>query len=341
VSYISEFFGSIFNWINTFTNNYGISIVLFTILFRLILLPFDIRSRKGQREYTYKLKKIQPELDMINKAYSKDPQKAQQMAMEIRKREGIGLMPKGCGTMLLTYPILIAFFAVFRNLAAQKMVELSTLTDPNQIQEWFDTNSFLWVKNIWQPDVFFNFKEVYLVRAIPIIKGIDGFILPETATELQAVLQSAFNNGMLNEVGSAYDLSSLQNFSNGVFQGLQNVVGIAGMNNFGIADGVIWSVGNGFYILPILAGAVQLLSFKASSAQQMQGNDPTQQQAQKSGKFMQIFFPILFVYFCLVSSSALAIYWITSSLCMLLVNYIINKVLDARDKKKLEAEGEK
>jgi membrane protein insertase Oxa1/YidC/SpoIIIJ len=55
---------------------------------------------------------------------------------------------------------------------------------------------------------------------------------------------------------------------------------------------------------------------------------------------MKIFFPILFVYFCLVSSTALAIYWTTSSLCMILVNFIINKVLDARDKKK-ELEGEK
>ena len=106
---MSEFFGSIFEWINGFTYNYGLSIILFTILFRLVLLPFDIRSRVGQREYTRKLNKIKPEMDIINKAYKNDPQKAQQMMMELRKREGIGMLPKGCGMMLLTYPILIAF----------------------------------------------------------------------------------------------------------------------------------------------------------------------------------------------------------------------------------------
>ena len=99
--------------------------------------------------------------------------------------------------------------------------------------------------------------------------------------------------------------------------------------------------GNGFYILPLLAGAVQVLSLKFSGQQaQPQGTDMQAQQAASTGKFMQIFFPLMFVYFCLISSTALAIYWVTSSLCMILSNYIINKVLDARDKKK-EAEGEK
>ena len=75
MTFISEIFGSIFEWINGFTHNYGLSIILFTIMFRLVLLPFDIRSRVGQREYTKKLKKIQPELDMINKAYKNNPEK--------------------------------------------------------------------------------------------------------------------------------------------------------------------------------------------------------------------------------------------------------------------------
>ncbi len=336
MNFISEIFGSIFEWINTFTHNYGLSIILFTILFRLILLPFDIRSRVGQREYSAKMKKIQPEMEMINKAYKNNPEKAQQMMMDLRKREGIGMMPKGCGTMLITYPILIAFFAVFRNLAAEKMVELADIAknNPDAITSWFDTNSFLWVKNIWQPDVYFNFSEVWGLRTFWIIKDINGHILPATVEQLQAILQSAFKGGFLNEVGQSFDLTSVETLSQGVFEGLE----IARAH---VATGVRWLGGNGLYILPILSGVVQILSFNMSSNQQPQGNDPAAQQAAGTGKFMKIFFPILFVYFCLVSSTALAIYWTTSSLCMILVNFIINKVLDARDKKKLKLEGEK
>lgn len=332
MNFISEIFGSIFEWINTFTHNYGLSIILFTILFRLVLLPFDIRSRVGQREYTAKMKKIQPEMDMINKAYKNDPQKAQQMMMEIRKREGIGMMPKGCGTMLLTYPILIAFFAVFRNLAAEKMVELSTLTDAAMIEQWFDTNSFLWVKNIWQPDVYFNFSNVWGLRQFWIIKDINGPILPETVQQLQAVLKSAFDGGFL-------DAFNVQNLDFNAF--CEQVNASLQLAREQIATGHAWLGGNGFYLFPILSGVVQVFSFNMSNAQQQQSNDPAAQQAQKTSNFMKIFFPILFVYFCLVSSTALAVYWTTSSLCMILVNYLINKVLDARDKKKLELEGEK
>lgn len=342
MNFISEILGSVFEWINGFTHNYGLSIILFTIMFRLVLLPFDIRSRIGQREYTMKLKKIQPELDMINKAYKNNPEKASQQAMEVRKREGIGMMPKGCGTMLLTYPILIAFFAVFRNIAAEKIVELSTLTDVNAINNWFDTNSFLWVKNIWQPDVYFNFSETWGLRTLWVIKNVDGHIIPATLNPdtasavmntLKANLQSAYNNGLLFELGKGYyHFNDLETFASGVFAGLQNVMKIANISEYG----------NGFYIMPLLAGVVQVLSLKLSGQQtsQPQGTDMQAQQAASTGKFMQIFFPLMFVYFCLISSTALAIYWVTSSLCMILANFIINKVLDARDKKK-EAEGEK
>ncbi len=324
---MSEFFGEIFNWINnTITGNYGLSIILFTILFRLLLLPFDIRSRVGQREYTKKLNKIKPEMDMINKAYKNDPQKAQQMMMAIRKREGIGMLPKGCGTMLLTYPILIAFFAVFRNIAAEKTMELAEYAAANNTQEianWFDTNGFLWIKNIWQPDVFFNFSETWGMRTIWIINGIDGNILPETVQQVQAVLSPVDLAGQSQTV-----FDNLANARAYIAEAYPTISSVA---QFG---------GNGFYIFPLLSGLAQVLSFKMTSAQQ-QADPMAQQQGKGGGKFMKIFFPILFVYFCLVSSAALAIYWTTSSLCMIVSNYTINKVLDARDKKKLQLEGEK
>ncbi len=317
MSYISNFFGYIFDWINGFTGNYGLSIILFTVLFRLVLSPFDIRSRVGQREYTAKLKKIQPEIDNINKAYKNDPQKAQQRMMEVRKANGIGMMPKGCGTMLLTYPILLAFFAVFRNLAAEHMVELSGLTEEADIAQWFSTNGFLWIKNIWQPDVYFNFSEVWGTRVLWIIKSIDGHIIPTNVEAITSILNSA----KMTE----YD----PEFVNAGLDAARLFV----QNNFSVGTGI---GGNGFYILPLLAGAVQILSLKGTQTQQPASDDPMAAQTAGTGKFMKIFFPLMFVYFCLVSSTALAIYWITSSLCMLLLNFIINKVLDARDAAKGE-----
>lgn len=95
-----------FQWINnTITGNFGLTIVLFTLLLRLVCLPLDIRARKGQRDFSRKTAQIQPELDKLNKAYKNDPQQLQRKILELRKSVGLGMMPKG---LLFTVPCLSA-----------------------------------------------------------------------------------------------------------------------------------------------------------------------------------------------------------------------------------------
>ena len=109
---------NLFTWMNDFiTGNFGLTIVLFTLLLRLICLPLDIYSRKGQRDYTRKMKLIQPEMDRITKAYKNNQEMLSRKTMELRRQHGIGLMPKGCFAPLIAYPLLIAFFAVFNSMA--------------------------------------------------------------------------------------------------------------------------------------------------------------------------------------------------------------------------------
>ena len=85
-----------FTWINgTITGNFALTIILFTVLFRLVCLPLDFYSRKGQRDFAIKTRALQPEIDAITKAYQHDPQKQQQKIMELRRKNGLGMMPKG------------------------------------------------------------------------------------------------------------------------------------------------------------------------------------------------------------------------------------------------------
>jgi len=311
----------IFNFINQFTGNYGWTIVIFTILFRLVLSPLDIRSRIGQREYTAKMAKIQPEIDQINKAYRDDPNKAAAKTMELRKKEGIGMLPKGCGTMLLTYPILIAFFAVFRNMAAYQIIGDTSMGivglaniagDPTAVSQWFDANGFLWIKNIWQPDAAFSLGSIPIIKVIPIFNNTVATIIPQgdyIATVLSA-LSKLFTNGFTLADAVAQVTPALNELAK-VFTGP-----------------------NGYFILPVFAGLSQYISIKLTPTNNQTQSGPQAEQAAKTSKFMTNFFPILFVYFCLISSSALAIYWITSNICMLILNLGVNKYLDIRDARK-------
>ena len=68
---INEFLKTILEWIYSFVGNYGWALVLFTLLVRLIVMPFDYKSRVGMR----KMQKIAPMQAKLQKKYEKDPDK--------------------------------------------------------------------------------------------------------------------------------------------------------------------------------------------------------------------------------------------------------------------------
>ena len=90
---------------------------------------------------------------------------------------------------------------------------------------------------------------------------------------------------------------------------------------------------NGYLVLPILAGVSQVVTSKLTT-QQTAGAAQQASQQQSTTKFMQIFFPILSVYFCLTSNAGFAIYWVASNLIMGAQSVLINKYLEKQDEKK-------
>ena len=97
-----------FNFLNSFDLNYGIIILLLTILVRIILLPLTYGSFKSQA----KMKVLQPEMAEINEKYKDDAMKKQQETMSLYKKAGVNPLG-GCIPGLLQMPILIAMFRFF------------------------------------------------------------------------------------------------------------------------------------------------------------------------------------------------------------------------------------
>ncbi len=97
-----------FNFLNSFNFNYGIIILLLTILVRIILLPLTYGSFKSQA----KMKVLQPEMTEINEKFKDDPMKKQQEVMGLYRKAGVNPLG-GCIPGLLQMPILIAMFNFF------------------------------------------------------------------------------------------------------------------------------------------------------------------------------------------------------------------------------------
>ncbi|HHU77769.1 MAG: YidC/Oxa1 family membrane protein insertase [Caldicoprobacterales bacterium] len=136
-----NFLGSILKGLNSITGvipapfgGYGLAIVLFTLLMRLVLLPLDLKSRKANQ----KMQEIQPLLSEIQKKYKNDPEKLNKKTMELYRKHEVNPLG-GCLPMLLQMPLFFALFAALRSIS----------DDPNIAQY---AAPFLWIKNIWHPD---------------------------------------------------------------------------------------------------------------------------------------------------------------------------------------------
>ena len=115
---MNEFFAAILNGINTVINNYGWSMVVFTVLIKLLIVPLDYKSRKSMRRMTL----VQPQMQKLQKKYANDKEKLNQKMSELYRKEKINPM-SGCLPMLISMPILFIMFAAMRMVANTELAK--------------------------------------------------------------------------------------------------------------------------------------------------------------------------------------------------------------------------
>ena len=99
-----------FDFLNKFISNYGIIILLLTLIIKIVISPLTLKSYMS----TAKMRVLKPEIDKINAKYPKkeDALKKQQETMALYKKTGVSMFG-GCLPMLLQFPILFAMFRFF------------------------------------------------------------------------------------------------------------------------------------------------------------------------------------------------------------------------------------
>lgn len=104
-----------------FVGNYGVAIIVFTIIFRLVLLPFTLKQQRGMVETQVKTQSIQPITQEIQAEIKETEDPTQQQALQMEMMEiyrendiGIGSQLTGCLPLLLQMPIFVAMLQVLR-----------------------------------------------------------------------------------------------------------------------------------------------------------------------------------------------------------------------------------
>ena len=175
MNWLVNIFTSVIDWINGGIGFYAISLLLFTLLIRLVVFPLDVKSRKGMR----KMSKIQPKINELQKKYANDQAKLQRKQQELMKAEHYNPL-SGCLPMLLQYPILILMFYAMRSVANREMARQVLQAIGGNENPVYGFETFLWVKNIWSADSMF----ASVAPAANGLSQIDGATWLKAFTEL-------------------------------------------------------------------------------------------------------------------------------------------------------------
>lgn len=117
--FVSPFTFSIHSLAQIFNGNYGLSIIIITLIIRLALMPLMLRQYKNQMAMKEKMDTLKPEMDAIQKKMKaeKDPKKKQELQAEMMglyQKHGVNPMNMGCLPILIQMPILTGFYYAIR-----------------------------------------------------------------------------------------------------------------------------------------------------------------------------------------------------------------------------------
>ena len=102
-------FGYLLSWLYQLTSNYGVALIIFAVILKLILLPATAKSKKS----TMKMSRLQPRLQALQKKYANDQQKLSEATQALYREEGVG-MGAGCLWSLVPLFLLIPLYEVVR-----------------------------------------------------------------------------------------------------------------------------------------------------------------------------------------------------------------------------------
>ncbi len=141
MSILYRAFGMLLYFLYTLVGNYGVAIILFTVICKLVLLPLNIKSTKSMRE----TQALLPMTQYLQKKYKNNPEKLNQETSKLYQVYHVNPMG-GCLPLLIQLPIIYALFGALRNPTEYVFVG----TKASAVNQ-----SFLWIPNLSQPDPYY------------------------------------------------------------------------------------------------------------------------------------------------------------------------------------------
>ncbi len=318
MSYIMSALGWVLRVCSDLTGNYGVAIILFTILIKAVLMPLTVKQQRSM----LKTQKLQPLLMELQRKYANDKEKLNQETMKLYQKYQVNPM-SGCLPLLIQLPILMMLYWVVRKPVVYIMGfgEDEVWRIVSAVTEWAEADSgrmesFLSALNIDSMNVLTdNAYKMFGNYEIQIARFLN--LNPEI-----------MSNHWITEAGKNYltidfsfiglDLSQTPNL--GAFFGL--FIGKAHEVTMDIA--LLW-------IIPILSGLSAWLTSvitRKQSPQPQPATDKNGEEQPNPMKSMMIMMPLMSAWFAFTLPAAIGLYWIVSNILSLIQQIVLNKVIN-------------
>ena len=154
VSPLTRLFAWLLHALYTVIPNYGVAIILLTILVRLVTAPLTVRQMRSME----RLRRVQPRMKEIQEKYKDDRQKQSEELMKLYRQEKVNPLG-GCFPMLLQLPVFVGLFYALRSSLELRHAPF-----------------FGWINDLSAPDLLFTIPGINLpVRVLPLIMGATMF----------------------------------------------------------------------------------------------------------------------------------------------------------------------
>ncbi|MBQ8836163.1 MAG: YidC/Oxa1 family membrane protein insertase [Clostridia bacterium] len=269
-------FAFIMRLFDSFTGSYAITLLLFTLLFKLVLLPLGIKQQKNQ----IKMAALRPKEEVIRKKYAgrtdqATMQKMQQEILELQQKENVNPMG-GCLPLIIQLVLIMVIYQIIRN-PLTYICNLST-------------------------------------ESIEAIAAQIGYAGNTASAYYQIDLISAIKNfGVDTLIAGNEAYAGLANMPNLNFFGLNlGIVPSDVWGGFGTEYNLLDVVK--YMIIPAACFLLQVFTMKMSRRFTYQSSVNEQAQNGCSMKMMDWMMPLMSLYFCFSFSSAIGLYWIYSNI---------------------------
>ena len=307
MEFIQVGFGYVLGWLYELTRNYGVALILFTVVLKLVLLYPTMRSKRS----TMKMSRLTPQIQFIQKKYANDRQKQAEMTQALYKAEGVS-MGGGCLWSLVPLLLLFPLYAVVR----QPIVYV--------FHETLDTaGKIMNVIKEAMPDLVSQ-RNAYYEQMIA------APLLPQFADKIEGIVSNPATLDGLKFTFFGVDLAAVPNFNFGSW-------GSDLWANIGLFLLPILSAGS--QVLTMLVSQKMNNSLVTNEKGVQDKEAAKNSDSAKTSKTMMYVMPLMSLWIGFTIPGAMSVYWLAQGLLGMFVDMALTKhyrkKYDAEDASKL------